>query len=586
MNRLIKYLALTGSAALLLACGGGGGGGAGGVNLPAVTLQSQLPEVTSSEYITAGLPEALNGSVQMASISDRFNYLLASMKEAIRNGRNPFIGNAFAADTSACIDQSMALSGAVSEAGKLNWRLLKIVKGASSPCITAVQDSRNFIIITAANIGDASGKLCDLIFISKSDGALKCERTDLGGGAVVTKYNIGSNVLPDYSAQVSFGRSRLSAHTSQNGKFLYVPYVGQDGGKIVRGVVAFNIESLSVPSAGVVLLKTQGSVNLMQGMENGDLWVNYQICPNDKGGCDGTESYIRVDEGVPREVIFGRLFTTSSNKIPQSSLTLMGDYFRSQLDSQTPYFNTYQVIPGDGSGGLTRAIYFNNQGWVVKAEIDNNGAVTFEGQGRTLVNYYFFSEGGSVYGVRSFDNSTGDQCWGYSTLPENGSAGYDAQDCTFYVVRHSLRSGSSGVDEKVVPLFAVGKNAWDYVPIIRTAGKIYVLNYNDGNYGDPFFGQNRFWNGKIPLPPSVYVVDAPVGQDGSWSVAQYEVPSANASNTQLKAIQISYGQNELVMKGTRGGSPMMAVLGTQGLRSQQVYSNPNLLSDGIQVIKK
>ena len=154
------------------------------------------------------------------------------------------------------------------------------------------------------------------------------------------------------------------------------------------------------------------------------------------------------------------------------------------------------------------------------------------------------------------------------------------------MVKHDL-TGANTNDQKVLRLFVVGKNAWDYVPVFRTATKIFIPNYNAGNGGDPFLGET-FWNNAITFPTTMYVIDTTNGLDSNSSVSNITLTpsSLDASKTKITSFNINYPRDLLLMKGvmTDSSGTFTSKINSSGIAKLTKYGSTSLFPDGIQFI--
>jgi hypothetical protein len=577
----------------LFACGGGGGGGGGTASTSLTTLNSSVSSVSSYSSISAGDVGSLNGGTSVAALDqvllDHYLRIATRLKQLLPD----LLPVAYASNSNVaaqtCINTSTKIAGSRDD---VSWAQLQLSSNQTEPCLSSIQDARAYLIATAPNVKDSSGNVCDLIFIKKSDGSLTCYNNPLEtGGSRVFNYKLGTDSRPSFGPQIGMGTNGASAYLSQNGNYFYAPYKGSNGTLSFVGITSFDLTGASGPVGKKIVHLLSGAtdsydVNWFQGMENGDAYVAYSK-NYDIGGADLTQSYVTAVTGGEAQIALGSY--TPTNNIPAYTSDLLKEY-AAQLNRITwQLFDNYQIIP-DPQATSNNHSFFAIQlaaRTLLKVSIDSHNAISISDYGDTHLRYIFFTENGAGYGPAAYFNnatgnhSVGDECAGY-----NISDNYDATDCDFYLVKHDL-TGANAADQKILRLFAVGKNAWDYVPVFRTATKVFIPNYNKGNAGDPFLGQT-FWNNTITFPTSMYVIDTTNGLDSNSTVSNMTLnPSAlDATKTKITSFNINYPRDLLLMKGvmTDSSGTFTSKINSSGISKLTKYGSASLFPDGIQFI--
>lgn len=583
-----KYLVVS-LLFVLSACGGGGGGGT--TSISPTTLSASVSSVSSYSSISAGDVSSLNGGTSVASLDQFLLDHYSKIATKIRQFLPELMPVAYAANTSVaaqtCVNTSTKIAGTRDD---ISWAQLQLSSNQTEPCLSSIQDARAYLIVTAPNVKDASGNVCDLIFIKKSDGSLTCYNNALEtGGARVFNYKLGTDSRPSFGPQIGMGTNGASAYLSQNGNYFYAPYNGSNGAQSFVGITSFDLTSASGPVGSKIVHLLSGAaysyhLDWFQGMENGDAYVAYSK-NYDVGGADLAQSYITAATSGVAQIAQGSY--TAANNVPAYTSDLLKEY-ATQLNRVTwQLFDNYQVIP-DPQASSTNHSFFAIQlpaRTLLKVSIDSHNVVSISDYGDTHLRYIFFTENGSGYGPAAYYNNTagnhnaGDEC-SYSI-----SDNYNATDCDFYLVKRDLTGAST--DQKILRLFVVGKNAWDYVPLFRTSTKIFVPNYNAGNGGDPFLGQT-FWNNAITYPTLMYVIDTTNGLDSNSPVSSNTLaPSAlDTTKTKITSFNINYPRDLLLMKGvtTDSSGTFTSKINSTGVSKLTKYGSSNLFPDGIQFI--
>lgn len=575
---------------LLAGCSGAGSGGT--VNSNSTTLNSSIPGLSTFSSISAGDIGSLNGGTSLALNDhfsvDRFRTLWANIKHVMPS----FISFAYASTSStsptACVNTATKFAGTRDD---VNWSQLQISANQTEPCLSSIQDGGSYLIATSPNVKDVSGNVCDLIFVKKVDGSLFCFNNALESGASRTlNYALGTDNRPAFSPQIGMGTNQDSAYLSQNGNFFYAPYSGSNGLRSFVGITSFDLTDPSGPIGNKVTHLSSGngysySLVWFQGMENGDAYVSYSK-NFDPGGADLTQSYFSTTSAS--EAVIARGSYTATNSIPTYSSDLLKDFAANLNGITWTLYNNYQVIP-DPQASPTNKSFFAVQlpaRRLLKVTVDSQNNVSISDFGDTRVRYYFFTEGGAAYGPAAYYNnssanhSVGDEC--QLVISNN----YNALDCDFYLVKHDLTNPNAS-DEKLLRLFVVGKNAWDYVPFFRTATKIFIPNYNAGSGGDPFFGETM-WNNTIPFPSTLYVVDTTNGLNSSSPVSSLSLNTTglDVSKTKIKSFNINKPRDLFLVKGvmTDGSGTFTSKIGASGISKLTKYGKSDLFPDGIQFI--
>ncbi len=574
----------------LYACGGGGGGGSSSAT-PS-TLSSSLSSVSSYSSISAGEVGSLNGGTSVASLDQLILEQYLRISTRIKQLLPDFLPVAYASNSQVaaqtCVNASTKIAGTLDD---ISWAQLQLSSNQTEPCLSSIQDARAYIIATAPNVKDSSGNVCDLIFIKKSDGSLTCYNNSLEtGGSRVFNYKLGTDSRPSFGPQIGMGTNAASAYLSQNGNYFYAPYKGSNGTQSFVGITSFDLTGITGPVGKKIVHLFSGAayaydLNWFQGMENGDAYVAYSK-NYDVGGADLIQSYVTASSGGEAQIAQGSY--TPTNSIPTYTSDLLKEY-AAQINGITwELFDNYQIIP-DPQATSTNHSFLAIQlaaRRLLKVSIDSNNAVSMADYGDTHLRYIFFTENGTGYGPAAYYNNTsgnhnaGDEC------SYNISDNYNATDCDFYLVKHDL-TGANTNDQKVLRLFVVGKNAWDYVPVFRTATKIFIPNYNAGNGGDPFLGET-FWNNAITFPTTMYVIDTTNGLDSNSSVSNITLTpsSLDASKTKITSFNINYPRDLLLMKGvmTDSSGTFTSKINSSGIAKLTKYGSTSLFPDGIQFI--
>lgn len=569
---------------------GGGGGGSSSANAP-TTLTSSVAGLTTYASLSAGDVNALSGATNVSMLERSMMNALDGLSAYWRQLKVNWLPVAYAANStvvpSACKTAATKIAGTQDE---INWTQLKLSSSATEPCISSIQDARTYVVLTAPGVQDASGHVCDLIFLKKRDGTLYCFTNALETGAGrVFNYALGSDSRPAFGPQIGMGTYGASAYLSQNGRYFFAAYQGTNGVKSFVGVTSFDLSQTDGP-VGAKLVHLLNGVNYsqhidwFQGMENGDAYVAYSK-PYDAGGADLTASYVAPALSTPETVIVRSAYTAQIG-VPTSSMDKLKEFVQGLPSVRWELFSNYQIIPDPQASASSHsffAVHLTGRR-MLKINIDDQNAVAISDLGDTRVRYYFFSEGGYAYGPASYystaagNHGVGDEC--VLQISDN----YNATDCDFYLVKHDL-SGVNPQDQKLVRLFPVGRNAWDYVPVFRTASKVFVLNYNQGNGGDPFLGET-FWNGAIPIPSNVHVINTANGLDANSPVAALTLnpTGLDLAQTSVSSFNVNYAKDLLLLKGTQGGGAFTAKIKLDGVAKLNKYADKTLFPDGIQYI--
>lgn len=271
--------------------------------------------------------------------------------------------------------------------------------GASSECVTAMQDGANYVVFTTSNLAGTAGN-CDLNLMRKSDGKHFCLTTDISSligasQAVPASYELGNLPLTfaaDYVKEYFTNRNGFKAGFTLNGKYLFASFTATSGSQNYIGVTRFNLSTRNKPTSTIVWLRPQNAVtgggyasNTVDiylrgfiGLEYGDLVVDYVnnyspdisfSVPLNPPITVATRYYISVDPSQSNPSNQKGFVLTYGNPGPgHSSWNVTGELWNylsgsgsnASAITYTNSYNNNSVRPYDGSASLSGLIFINS----------------------------------------------------------------------------------------------------------------------------------------------------------------------------------------------------------------------------------
>jgi hypothetical protein len=253
------------------------------------------------QAVTVGDPANFSDATSLAGLLKRYQYALFNSKFSLISNAN--------AVASPCASATKKLIGAKSSAA---WEAISALTldstaglstddGASSECITNIQDGANYIAFVADNLKNATAK-CEINLIRKRDSKVFCINTGipalLGSSSTASAtYEIGGQSTigsGDWDLDYALNSSGYKSVITRNGRYLFARFAITVNNRDYIGITRISLPTRSAPTAKVVWLKeltVSGNVSSYYlrgfiGLESGDLVVDYIDNYNPSGDSD------------------------------------------------------------------------------------------------------------------------------------------------------------------------------------------------------------------------------------------------------------------------------------------------------------
>lgn len=609
--------------AFLIGCGGGGGSSSSSSSSSSSTTSSAASVESGSvadnyQALTVGDPASFSDATTLAGLLKRYQYALFNSKFSLISNANAVASPCASATKKLIGAKSNGSWEAISALSLDNTADLSTDDGASSECITNIQDSVNYIAFVADNLKNATSK-CEINLVRKRDSKVFCINTGipalLGSSSTASAtYEVGGQGdygSSDYNLDYALNSSGFKSVATRNGKYLFARFAITINGRDYIGVTRLSLSTRAAPTAKVVWLKeltvtgTTSSYYLRGfiGLESGDVIVDYVQNYNPNGLSDlssrpldaATREYIAVNGNLtgsavhPSFILWQGYGQNNWLGRYKSEGALLDALYATNYTPDTKNTNNNPVVSYDSGAGGNPTLYSITSDPASDSRVIYVKTLAGASNNRAGPNMDLFkvtisanTSSASIGGITYLGQSIS---YRYPIVVIEGKI-YQWSDAAYYsdtsgasvssprgIYSHSITAGASALDTLVQ---AVG-TTFTY-SVYATRKSLFVLEGFGGYFGGSIQGTNYIHQLSTATGSEVFTT-IDIGQLalGTFTKKLLTV------NPVTEQIQMS-GTKKANMSDYSDSTRWSGFISTEGVKQLRIYSTLTALSDTTPVL--